>query len=70
MKHWQQTSLRMYLALVNRNQDHNDDRGAAMVEYALLVALIAIVVIAAAATLGGQLSETFSDSTLEGGLTN
>ena len=44
------------------------ERGAAMVEYALLVALIAIVVIAAAATLGGSLSETFSDSTLDGGL--
>ena len=44
------------------------ERGAAMVEYALLVALIAVVVIAAAATLGGSLSETFSDSTLDGGL--
>ena len=59
--------LEMYLAVMDR-RDLNDERGAAMVEYALLVALIAIVVIAAAATLGGSLSETFSDSTLDGGL--
>lgn len=36
------------------------ERGAAMVEYALLVALIAIVAIAALQLLGGQISGNFS----------
>ena len=38
-----------------------DEEGASMVEYALLVALIAVVVIAAALFLGNQISEKFSD---------
>jgi len=37
------------------------ERGAAMVEYALLVALIAIVAIAALQLLGGQVSANFSE---------
>ena len=37
------------------------DRGAAMVEYALLVALIAIVAIAALRVLGNTVSQNFSD---------
>ena len=43
------------------------ERGAAMVEYALLVALIAIVAIAALKVLGEQVSENFSqiDSDLD-----
>jgi pilus assembly protein Flp/PilA len=36
------------------------DRGAAMVEYALLLALIAIVAIAALKVLGGTVSSEFS----------
>ncbi len=45
-----------------------DEEGATMVEYALLVALIAIVVIAAALFLGEQISSKFSEvgATLEG----
>jgi len=35
-------------------------RGASMVEYALLVALIAVVAIAAVSALGGGVSEKFS----------
>ena len=44
------------------------ERGAAMVEYALLVALIAIVAIAALNILGQQVSTNFSeiDSQLDG----
>ena len=44
------------------------ERGAAMVEYALLVALIAIVAIAALQLLGSQVSSNFSsiDSSLSG----
>ena len=37
------------------------ERGAAMVEYALLLALIAIVAIAALTLLGGTVSSNFSD---------
>ncbi len=45
-----------------------DEEGATMVEYALLVALIAVVVIAAALFLGEQISSKFSEvgATLEG----
>ncbi len=45
-----------------------DEEGATMVEYALLVALIAVVVIAAALFLGQQISDKFSEvgATLEG----
>jgi pilus assembly protein Flp/PilA len=44
-----------------------DEQGATMVEYALLVALIAVVVIAAALFLGQQISDKFSEvgNTLE-----
>ncbi len=38
-----------------------DDRGASMVEYALLIALIAMVVIAGAVFFGTELSESFSE---------
>jgi pilus assembly protein Flp/PilA len=38
-----------------------DEEGASMVEYALLVALIAVVVIAAALFLGNQISDKFSE---------
>ena len=39
----------------------DDDRGASLVEYALLVALIAIVCIAAVTALGQSASEKFSE---------
>ncbi len=41
----------------------DDDRGASLVEYALLVALIAIVCIGALTALGGTTSGTFSEVT-------
>ncbi len=37
------------------------ERGAALVEYALLLALIAVVCIVALTTLGNQASEKFTD---------
>ena len=37
------------------------ERGASMVEYALLVALIAVVVIAAALFLGTEINDKFSE---------
>ncbi len=39
----------------------NDERGASMVEYALLVVLIAIVAIIAIQFAGEQVSETFGE---------
>jgi Flp pilus assembly pilin Flp len=38
------------------------DRGASMVEYILLVALIALAVIAAVVFLRGQMSDKFNDA--------
>lgn len=38
-----------------------DERGASLVEYGLLVALIAVVCIAAISFLGGQASDKFDD---------
>ena len=40
---------------------HRDDRGASMVEYALLVVLIAIIALVAISIAGEEVSETFSD---------
>jgi len=40
----------------------NDERGASMVEYILLVALIALAVIAAVMFLRGQVETKFSDA--------
>jgi Flp pilus assembly pilin Flp len=39
-----------------------DERGASMVEYILLVALIALAVIAAVVFLRGQVQQKFSDA--------
>ena len=39
----------------------SDEAGASMVEYALLVALIAVVVIAAALFLGTEINDKFSE---------
>jgi Flp pilus assembly pilin Flp len=38
-----------------------DERGASMVEYALLVTLIAIVALVAVQFAGGELSQTYSE---------
>ncbi len=39
----------------------NSDRGATAVEYALMVALIAVAIIAAVIALGNKLSTTFNE---------
>ena len=39
----------------------DDDRGATMVEYGLMVMLIAVVCIVVVATLGGEISDIFAD---------
>jgi pilus assembly protein Flp/PilA len=38
----------------------DDDRGATAVEYGLIVALIAAVIVAIVATLGGQVNDAFT----------
>jgi len=42
-------------------QFFSNESGATMVEYGLMVALIAIVAIAAVSFLGGEVSETFTN---------
>ena len=51
----------MYTDIVNYLQARfaKTERGAALVEYALLLALIAVVCIVALTTLGGQASSKF-----------
>ena len=46
----------------------DEDKGASMVEYALLVVLIAIVALVAVRLAGTEVSETFSD--IASGLSN
>ena len=48
--------------LTNTNEKA-DDRGASLVEYALLLALLAVVCIAAVTALGSTTSESFSVAT-------
>jgi pilus assembly protein Flp/PilA len=57
--------LRLWTAYQSRFM--KDEEGASMVEYALLVALIAVVVIAAALFLGTEINDKFSEvgATLE-----
>ncbi len=57
--------LRLWTAYQSRFV--KDEEGASMVEYALLVALIAVVVIAGALFLGGAIETKFNEvgSTLE-----
>lgn len=47
-------------------EDHTDrtdaERGASLVEYALLLALIAVVCIVAVTTLGSELSSSYDSS--------
>ena len=44
-----------------RWMDFRDDRGASLVEYALLLVLIAIVAIAAITLVGNEVDTAFSD---------
>ena len=54
-------------ALLNwlkHQEDHlDDDRGASLIEYALLVALIAVVCVAAVTALGTTTSDSYSEIT-------
>ena len=50
---------RIYAAVTMLPERSRDEKGAAMVEYALLVVGIAVVVAAAALALGGRISTLF-----------
>lgn len=49
--------------IVMFNARNEDDKGATAVEYGLLVALIAAVIIATVVTLGGQINTAFTTIT-------
>lgn len=51
----------MYAKFMVKMATLKSDAGASMVEYALLVVLIAIVAIAAVTLAGTEVSETFSE---------
>jgi pilus assembly protein Flp/PilA len=51
-----------FLATWLRARFGGDDRGASLVEYALLVALIAVVCIAAIVILGREANQSFSET--------
>ena len=52
-------------ALLNwlKTTEHETDRGASLIEYALLIGLIAMVCVAAVASLGGTTSSSYSQMT-------
>jgi len=52
--------MKTYLASSLRYEKWKEDRGASAVEYGLLVALIAIVIIASVTLLGGNLTAIFN----------
>ena len=45
------------------NEANGDDRGASLIEYALMLALIAMVCVAAVTALGGTTSGSYSEIT-------
>lgn len=51
--------LSLYTNLMIRLR--NDEKGATAVEYGIMVALIAVVIIIAVSTLGGTLTNLFED---------
>lgn len=54
--------LTHYRAMITMLTSHiKSDRGASMVEYALLVGLIAVVAIVGVAALGGRINQRFSE---------
>jgi len=54
------TFVQSYLATLRR-----DEKGAAMVEYGILVAGIAVLVLAAVFALGGKINDLFNGITLK-----
>jgi pilus assembly protein Flp/PilA len=55
--------LRQYIAFQTLLRTRRDDRGATAVEYGLMVALIAAVIITTVVLLGTQINEAFTTVT-------
>ncbi len=56
-------NLRTFVqSLRDARAEKRDERGASAVEYGLLVALIAVAIILAVATLGGTLGDIFDNT--------
>lgn len=55
--------LKYYVSASNtlRNRLFNNEQGAALIEYALILSLISIVAIAAMSPLGAKIAETFNN---------
>jgi pilus assembly protein Flp/PilA len=51
----------LYVGIQSRLNELRNDRGASAVEYGLLVALIAVIIIGAVTLLGGNLATIFQD---------
>lgn len=58
--------LRLYVTAKTFAVPADDERGASLVEYALLVALIAVVAIIAVTTLGEGVRDTFEGIDIPG----
>lgn len=54
-------AMKTHIAMMNKKSELSNDRGATAVEYGLIVALIAIVIILAVTFLGGSLRDTFNE---------
>ena len=54
--------MRHYIILQNYLRTLRDERGASAVEYGLLVALIAAVIVGAVVLLGGTLNTVFTET--------
>ena len=50
------------IAILMKLRAARDERGASLVEYALLLALIAVVCVAAVASLGGEVNSSFGSA--------
>lgn len=55
-------TTRLWAQLVDVLRARNEDRGASLVEYALLVALIAVICVIAITVLGDAASTSFSST--------
>ena len=53
-------AIKAHMLMIQKRAELQDDRGATAVEYGLLVALIAVVIIVAVVFLGGNRSATRS----------
>jgi pilus assembly protein Flp/PilA len=58
--HMKKLAMKAHIAMIQKKSELTSDRGATAVEYGLIVALIAVVIIVAVALLGTRLNNTFN----------